>query len=169
MIYQHIGRDSYTDSQNAERVLNAAIIGAEIADSYEEYLDIFEAFYADEIEVSGDTQSQPIRGKARVRALLFNFLVPLHVMAEVGGLSISIRETPIPGDAADETHSAWTLDLAGGSGAVCTLNWCVRRRWDGSRVVYERHYDAHQIGGPLTQDDLSFNTAETAGRSQRPS
>jgi hypothetical protein len=126
MIYQHIDRDSYTDSQNAERVLNAAIIGAEIADSYEEYLDIFEAFYADEIEVSGDTQSQPIRGKARVRALLFNFLVPLHVMAEVGGLSISIRETPIPGDAADETHSAWTLDLAGGSGAVCTLNWCVR-------------------------------------------
>jgi hypothetical protein len=56
MIYPHIDRDSYTDSQNAERVLNAAIIGAEIADSYEEYLDIFEAFYADEIEVSGDTR-----------------------------------------------------------------------------------------------------------------
>jgi hypothetical protein len=88
----HFDRDLYTSSQAAERVLNAAIVQAEIGESFEEFLEIFEAFYADDIEVSSDTLTEPIRGKARVRSLIFNFLVPLHIMAEVGGLSVSIRE-----------------------------------------------------------------------------
>jgi hypothetical protein len=29
----------------------------------------------------------------------------------------------------------------------------------GSLVVYEHHYDEQQNGGPLTSDDLSFDTA----------
>ena len=110
-----------------------------------------------------------MRGKAKVRSLLFNFLVPLHVMAEVGGLSISLRETAIPGDIASETHSAWTLDLIGVSGATCTLRWYTLRKWNGSRVVYERHYDHQQIGAPLTFDDLSFNASNSAGGLRQPS
>ena len=155
----HFDRDLYTSSHAAEHALNAAIVRAEISESFEEYLEIFEAFYADDIEVSSDTLTEPICGKARVRSLIINFLLPLHVMAEVAGLSVSIRETAIPGDADDETNSAWTLDLAGVYGATCTLRWCTHRRWAGSRVVYERHYDYQQSGRPLTQDDLSLNTA----------
>ena len=154
-------RDLYTSSKTAERVLNAAIVRAELTESFEEYLEIFDAFYADDIETSSETGEEPIRGKARVRSLLFNFLVPLHVIAEVGGLSISIRATAIPGDAADERHSAWTLDLVGVSGRTCTLSWCTVRKWKGSRVVYEHHYDHQQSGGPLTSDDLSFNGVKT--------
>ena len=90
-------------------------------------------------------------------------------MAEVGGLSISIRETAIPGDTASETHSAWTLDLIGASGATCTLRWYTLRKWNGSRVVYERHYDHQQIGAPLTFDDLSFNASNSAGGLRQPS
>ena len=143
-------RNLFTSSQILDRALNTAIVEAEISESFEEYLDIFDAFYADDVEVSSDTEQEPTRGKARVRSLLFNFLVPLHVMAEVGGLSVSIRETPIPGDAANETHSAWTLELAGVSGATCTLSWSTMRKWNGARVVYERHYDHQKSGGPLT-------------------
>src|SRR6266404_769494 len=127
----HFDRDLYTSSQTGERVLNAAIVQAEISESFEEYLKIFDVFYADDIEVSSETRKEPIRGKARVRSLLFNFLVPLHVMAEVGGLSISIRETAIPGDAAGETHSAWTLNLVGVSGRTCTVTWRALRKWNG--------------------------------------
>jgi len=152
-------RDLYASSRTQERALNSAIVRAEISESFEEYLEIFEAFYADDIEVSSETAEEPIRGKDRVRSLLATFLVPLHVMAEVGGLSISIRETAIPGDAADERHSAWTLDLVGVSGRTCTLSWCTLRKWKGSRVVYEHHYDEQQTGGPLTTDDLSFDAA----------
>jgi hypothetical protein len=94
-----------------------------------------------------------------VRSLLVSFLVPLHVMSEIGGLAISIRQTAIPGDVADETHSAWTLDLVGVSGRTCTVTWRALRKWHGPRVVYEHHYDEQQNGGPLTSDDLSFDAA----------
>jgi hypothetical protein len=152
-------RDLYVSSRTRERALNSAIVAAEISQSFEEYREIFDAFYADEIEVSSETAEEPIRGKDRVRSLLTSFLVPLHVMSEIGRLSISIRQTAISGDVADETHSAWMLDLVGVSGRTCTVTWRALRKWHGSRVVYEHHYDERQNGSPLTSDDLSFNEA----------
>jgi hypothetical protein len=161
--------DPYTQSRTAERTLNAAILHAEITRSFEEYLEIFDEFYADDIERSSETTEELIRGKERVRSLLFSFLAPLHAMAEVGGVSISIRETAIPGDVTDETHSAWTLELIGLSGKICTVSWRTFRKWKDSRVVLEHHYDHQQSGGPLTQDDLGFDAAEAAIGFRRPS
>ena len=164
-----LDHDSYTRSQTRERALNAAIIQANISESFEEYLEIFDEFYADEIEVSSEAGEEPIRGKATVRSFIANFLVPLHVMAEIGGLFVSIRQTAIPGDAADETHSAWTLELVGASGKSTTVSWRALRKWNGSRIVYEYHYDHQQSGGPLTSNDLSFYPATSTTADQRPS
>jgi hypothetical protein len=165
----HLNRNLDESPKTVDRVLNAAIVHADIAENFEKYLEIFQAFYADDIEVTSDTQKEPIRGKAKVRSLLFDFLVPLHVMAEIGGLSVSIRQTEIPGDGAHETHSAWTLELTGVSGATCTLSWCALRIWNGARVVHECHYDHQQSGGPLTFDDLDFNMAKPLSGFRRPS
>src|ERR1700719_99395 len=162
-------RDLYTTSQMRERALNAAIVDAEIEQGYEKYLAIFDAFYADEIEVSSETADVPIRGKDRVRSLLGNFLYPVHVMAEVGGLIAKIRVTEIAGDVAGETHSAWTAEFVAVSGRTNTVSWRVFRKWNGSRVVYEYHYDQQQKGGPLTSTDLSFNDATPAPEFGRPS
>ncbi len=152
--------DPYTQSRNAERTLNAAIVHADISRSYEEYLEIFDDFYANDIEGSSDTMEEPIRGKAGVRSVVFGFLVPLHAMAEVGGVSISVRQTPIPGDVVDETHSAWTLELVGATGKVCTVSWRTFRKWNESRVVLEHHYDHQQRGEPLSDGDLRLNVLE---------
>jgi hypothetical protein len=143
-----------------ERLLNAAIANADISRSFEQYLEIFDAFYAEDITANSDRQEEPIRRKAKVRGLVFNFLVPLHVLAEVGGLKITVRATPFSGDDLNETHSVWTLDLTGQFGAKCTLSWSVLRRWNGSRVVYERHYDHHQAGRPLIFEDFRFAGSE---------
>jgi hypothetical protein len=159
-----LDQDLYASSQARERALNSAIIRANIGESYEEFLEIFDKFYADDIEVAGDGAEEPIRAKAEVRSMIANFLVPLHVMTEIGGLLVSIRQTAIPGDVADETHSAWTLELVGASGRSCTMRWRVLRKWSGSRVVYEYHYDYQQSGGPLTSDDLNFNAPAAAFR-----
>src|SRR5260370_7534101 len=142
--------DSYSGSQTAEHMLNTAITQAKISESFEEYLEIFGNFYADDVQVSSETQHEPIRGKARVGSLLLNLLVPLHVMAEVGGLAISIKGTTISGDAANEINSAWTLNIVGVSGKTCSLNWRTLRKWNGSRVVYDPHYDHHRHRQPLT-------------------
>src|ERR1700680_4284579 len=164
-----LDQDLYTSSHAREFALNTAILQANTSESFEEYLEIFDEFYADDVEVGSETGEEPIRGKARVRSFIANFLVPLHVMAEIGGLLISIRETAIPGDAADETHSAWTLELVGVSGRSCAVGWRALRKWNGSGVVYEYHYDHQQSGGPLTSNDLSLYAATSATADQRPS
>jgi hypothetical protein len=161
--------DPYTRSRSAERTLNAAIVDADISRSYEQYLEIFDEFYADDVEGSSETMKRTIRGKERVRSLLFSFLAPLLAMAEVGGVSISLRETAIPGDAVDETHSAWKLKLVGVSGKICTVSWRILRKWNESRVVLEHHYDHQQSGEPLTHHDLRFDTPEAEFGLRRPS
>jgi hypothetical protein len=164
----HFHPDPYTQSRNADRALNAAIVHADISRSYEEYLEIFDEFYTDDIEGSSETMKAPIRGKERVRSILFSFLLPLHAMAEVGGVSISIRQTAIPGDVIDETHSAWTLELVGVSGKACTVSWRILRKWNESHVVLEHHYDHQQSGEPLSYDDLRLAAPESATGFQRP-
>jgi len=149
--------DTYTSFQRLEGALNQAIAQAEISDNYEEYLEIFDAFYSDDIAVTSDTVQEPIRGKTRVRTLLANFLAPLHILAEIGGLLVSVRHTAIPGDVAAETHSAWTLELIGVSGNTCEVRWRVLRKWQGSVVSYEHHYGYEHSGGPLTSSDLYFD------------
>ena len=164
--------DNAGDSRSAitasERALNGAIQAAEISESYEEYLEIFDHFYTDDIHATADGLKEPVEGKAAVRARLANFLVPLHVLAEIGGLSVSIQWSPIPGDRPHETHSAWTLELRGVTGASCRVTWCSRRRWRAGRVLSEHHYDHRQIGGPLTFSDLRLSGDRTAGNVSTP-
>ena len=155
--------DPYTQSRTAECTLNAAIVHADISRSYEEYLEIFDEFYADDIEGTSEATEEAIRGKSDVRSLIFGFLVPLHAMAEVGGVSVAIRQTPIAGDVVDETHSAWTLELVAMTGKVCTVSWRTFRKWNDSRVVLEHHYDHQQSGEPLRDGDLSLNVLGAPG------
>ena len=78
--------------------LNEALVNADIAKSYEEFLAIFDRFYAEQVEVASDSRPTSLAGKARVIPVLFNFLVPLHVIAEIGGLSLTLRYSPIHSD-----------------------------------------------------------------------
>src|SRR5712672_2881545 len=90
--------------------------------------------------------SRSMMGRDRVKSRLFGFLVPLHEMAEIGGLSVSVSERPIAGDSLDEQHSQWSLELVGVTGRAVRVSWSVRRRWKQSRVIREYHYDHHQEG-----------------------
>jgi len=156
-------RDSSSTIAASERALNSAILAAEISESFEEYLEIFDHFYADDFHATANGLKEPVVGKAAVRARLAGFLVPLHVLAEIVGVSVSIQWSPITGDRSDETHSAWTLELRGVTGASCRVTWCSRRRWRAGRVLSEHHYDHRQIGGPLTFSDLRLSGDRTAG------
>ena len=153
-------RDSSPAIAASERALNSAILAAEINESYEEYLEVFDHFYANDLHATADGLKEPVVGKAAVRARLAGFLVPLHVLAEIGGLSVSIQWSPITGDRSDETDSAWTLELRGAAGASCRVTWCSRRKWRAGRIVSEHHYNHQQTGGPLTFSDLRFSEHE---------
>ena len=59
-------RELYASSRTQERALNSAIVRAEISGSFEE-IEIFDAFYADDIEVSSETMEEPIRAAESAR------------------------------------------------------------------------------------------------------
>jgi hypothetical protein len=112
-----------------EGLLNAAILGANISEGYEEYLDIFDRFYEDEIEAGIDRCGVAVTSKAALRDRIANFLVPLHVLVEIGGVKSSIHVEPIACDTRNETHSFWTLELTGITGHGTVLKWRACRRW----------------------------------------
>jgi hypothetical protein len=148
-------KDLQHSSQVSEQLLNDAIVRADISRSFEEYLEIVERFYADEVVLTSEVTASPVRGKDAVRSLLALFLIPLHIMAEIGGMRTAVHVRPIASDNLNETHAAWTVDLVGVSGKTCTLKWRTQRKWERSHVVCEHHYDEQQIGGPLTLEDLN--------------
>ena len=149
---------SADSAARAERELNTAIVSADISASYEEFLAIVDEFYADDVEVHSDSSPEPLVGRDRLKSLLMGSLVPVHVMAEIGGLSVSVGEIPIAGDSLDEQHSQWSLELVGVTGRAVRLSWSVRRRWKQSRVVGEYHYDHQQDGEALGLSDLRIPT-----------
>jgi hypothetical protein len=151
-------KSSADSAAQADRELNAAIISADISASYEEFIAIVDRFYAEDVEVRSDSSSSPLKGKDRLKSRLLGFLVPLHVMAEIGGLSVSVSERRIAGDSLDEQHSQWSLELVGVTGRAFRVSWSLRRRWKQSRVVGEYHYDHHQEGEALGPHDLRILT-----------
>ena len=88
--------------------------------------------------------------------IIFNFLMPLHVLAEIGGLSVRLRYTPRFSDKREEQHADWSLDLVGATGRSVMVSWSSARRWKDALVVYERHSDHRQFGEALTMVDLDF-------------
>jgi len=151
-------RSSADSAARADRELNAAIVNADISVSYEEFLAIVDQFYAADVLLHSDSSPEPLIGRKRLKSRLLGFLMPLHVMAEIGGLSVSVSVRPIAGDSLDEQHSEWSLELVGVTGRAVRVSWSVRRRWKQSRVVGEYYYDHQQDGEALGLSDLRFST-----------
>ena len=130
-----------------DELLNEAISTAKIEESFESYLDIVDAFYSEDVEVFLGEDIEPVRGRGDLRTRLFEFLAPIHIMAEVGGLSVSIRSTAIPAADGAGEDTRWEATFRVASATTRTFSWSVQRRWKGGRVNYERHYD-HEVVGP---------------------
>ena len=101
---------------SAVGALNAAIVNADITRGFEEYVTLVDHYYAEDVEMRMDVSPDRLVGTHRLKSLLLGFLAPLHMMAEMGGLRVSIHEAPIPGDSLDEQHSEWSLALIGVTG-----------------------------------------------------
>ena len=152
-------RSSADGASRADRELNAAIVSADISASYEDFLAIVDQFYADDVELRSDSSPEPLIGRANLKSRLFGFLMPLHVMAEIGGLSVSVTTSPIAGDSYGDQHSQWSVELVGVTGRGVRVSWSVGRRWKHSRVVSEYIYDHHQEGDALGLSDLIIPTS----------
>ena len=88
-----MNKEHFSKAAEAELKLNNALVNANISDGYEQYLALFDHFYDENVEVVGASNPDPLVGKSRVLPVISNFLMPLHVMAEIGGLSVGLRHS----------------------------------------------------------------------------
>jgi hypothetical protein len=61
-------------SDNQDRLLNAAITGANFKEGIESYLDIVDAFYSEDVEIIVGEDTEPVRGRGNLGARLYEFL-----------------------------------------------------------------------------------------------
>jgi hypothetical protein len=146
-----------TPAASADRALNAAIADADIRRSYEEYLDIVDRFYSDGIQFASDDSSAPLVGKAQVTSALFTKLLPLHVMAEIAGLRVSVSEKAIPSDSPNEERSEWSLELVGVTGRTVTLTWSIRRRGGATGSSTNITTVSNATASPCLSNDLNVD------------
>ena len=143
-----------TTTQTLDDALNRALVSADISKGFEQYFELFDRYYADDVEVWNSSEEEPVAGKEAVYHLLSDLLVPLHVMAEVGGLSIRLRYAPVRSYIEDEHRADWTLEIVGVRGKQMVVTWSSIRRWNSSRIAYERHSEHRRRGELLTGGDL---------------
>jgi hypothetical protein len=115
------------DHQDDQR-LNAAITAASMKDSFESYLDIVDAFYSEDIELILGEGTEPVCGRDDLRSRLSEFLAPIHRMAEVGGLSVTVQSTAVPVPDGAGSDSRWEARFRAASGLARTFSWSVERR-----------------------------------------
>jgi len=148
-------RPLLSDPTTLEAMLIASLLAVDISRGYEECLAILDSFYADDVEVAIEGLEKPVAGKGQLRNVVMRWLLPFHVMAEIGGLGVTIRLTEEAGtDVIGTKHSTWVLELSGITGSRCSLRWSRVRTWRGTKVVSEYHYNYQRTGAPLGIHDV---------------
>lgn len=161
-----MNKEHSSRAAEAELDLTNALVNVDICNGFEECLALFEHFYDENVEVTSDSNPTPLIGKARVLPIILEFLRPLHRMAEVGGLVVRLRYTPLLSDTLEEQHTEWSLDLVGATGRAVMVSWSSARRWKDVRVIYEHHSEHRQFGEALTMIDLDFGTGSTGAKAR---
>jgi hypothetical protein len=142
-----------------EHTLNAALAGLHVDSGYEEWLAVVDRFYAEHVQVSSDATPGRLIGRARAKQALLNVLAPIHTWVGADIESMLLRCLPIYADRHNEYHSAWSLEIVGGSGRRATVRWCVRRIWRGGLVVHEHFYENDMNDQSMAVDDLWIPTS----------
>jgi hypothetical protein len=129
----------------SERTLNDALVTADISCGYEGFLAIFDRFYSEDVELLSATHPSSLRGTAQVLPLLFGLLVPLQLMVERGSLSVSAQYFPMHNGEKGHHQTKWKMELLDVLGRHTYITWTSARRWNGARVIYERHDDLRHV------------------------
>jgi hypothetical protein len=149
-------KTSISGSFYRDQTLNEALVKADISKSFEEYFEILNRYYADDVEVNCAERTEPITGKSNVLSLISKVIVPLHVFSEVGGLAVALRYKTVAAAEEGEYCAEWTLELSGALGRQVVVNWSSIRRWNDAQVIYEWHSEHRRHGEPLTFADLDL-------------
>ncbi len=85
-----------------------------------------------------------------------DFLFPIHLIAEMGGVEVTVEAQHITSDTPDEQRTSWSAELLAKNGTRHVVSWKTMRIWVAGKVVAEHLYDQSHEGPAIQYTDLEL-------------
>ena len=85
-----------------------------------------------------------------------NFLLPIHLISEMGGVEVMVEAQHTTSDTPDQQHSSWSVEFLSKNGTRQVMSWKTKRIWVAGKVVAEHLYDQSHEGPAIQYSDLEL-------------
>ena len=148
--------DDYLAPHVQDKSLNEAILSNDISFDFLPFIELCNRHYADEVDLSFGEGPRRTVAKDTLQGMLMDFLFPIHLIAEMGGVQVTVEAQHITSDTPDEQHSSWSAELLAKNGARHVMSWKTMRIWIADKVVAEHLYDQSHEGRAIEYSDLEL-------------
>jgi hypothetical protein len=148
--------DDYEAPGIQDKALNEAILSNDISFDFLPFIDLCHRHYADEVDLSFSEGPRRTVAKDSLQGMLMDFLLPIHLIAEMGGVEVIVEAQHIANDTPDQQHTCWSIELLAKTGTRLVMSWKTMRIWVAGKVVAEHFYDQSSEGSAIQYSDLEL-------------
>lgn len=146
--------DDHATPSMQDKVLNDAILNSDISFDFLPFVELCSRYYADEVDLSSDESPRRTIARETLQGMLLDFLFPIHLIAEMGGVQVNVDAHHIVSDMPDQQHSSWSVEFLAKNGTRHAMSWKTMRTWIAGKVVAEHLYDQCHEGSAIQYSDL---------------
>lgn len=139
-----------------DKELNDAILNCDISFDFLPFIELCHRHYADEIDWSVDESPRRTIARDELQGMLMDVLLPIHLVAEMGGVQVNVEACEIASDTPDLQHSSWSVEFLAKNGTRHAISWKTMRTWIAGKVVAEHLYDQCHEGPVIQYSDLEL-------------
>src|SRR5258708_27298592 len=88
-----------------DKALNDAILSNDISLDFLPFIELCHRHYADEVDLTFGEGPRRIFAKDTLQGMLMDFLLPIHLISEMGGVEVTVKAQRITSDTPDQPHS----------------------------------------------------------------
>lgn len=148
--------DAYEAPDIQDKALNEAILSNDISFDFLPFIDLCHRHYADEVDLSFGEGPRRTVAKDTLQGMLMDFLFPIHLIAEMGGVEVTVETQHITSDTPDQQRTYWSVELLAKNGTRHVISWKTMRIWVAGKVVAEHLYDQSHEGPAIRYSDLEL-------------
>jgi hypothetical protein len=146
----------YEVPQIQDKALNDAILSNDIRFDCLPFIELCHRHYADEVDLTFGVGPRRTVTRDTLQGMLMNFLLPIHLVSEIGGVEVTVEVQHITSVTPDQQHSFWSVEFLSKNGARHVMSWKTMRIWIADKVVAEHHYDQSHEGRAIVYSDLEL-------------
>jgi len=139
-----------------DKALNDAILSNDISLDFLSFIELCDRHYADEVDLSFGEEPRRTVEKDAIQGMLMNFLFPIHLISEMGGVEVTVEAQHITSDTPDQQRSFWSVEFQAKNGTRHVMSWKTMRIWVAGKVVAEHLYDQSHEGPAIQYSDLEL-------------